>query len=64
MNTGTFKVVRAKHNVKGERQTPNEKRHLGDFPNRQKARAFCRNHKYSYDGLVIVHPDGTKEPYE
>lgn len=34
-----------------------------NFPTRQKARVFCRNRKYFYSKLVIVHPDLTEEEY-
>lgn len=36
----------------------------GIFEKRQQARSWCRSHRYKYDGLVIVHPDGTEESYE
>jgi len=35
------------------------------FPNRQKARGYCRSHQWDDIGaLFIVHPDGTEEKYE
>mgnify|MGYP000128416916 CR=1 FL=1 len=37
----------------------------GDFLKREMARQWCRNHWHSVAGnLCIVHPDGTKEPYQ
>ena len=44
---------------------PNKKRiwYSGLFGKRQQARKWCRTRQYKYDGLVIVHPDGTEEPY-
>lgn len=35
--------------------------HDGEFTKRQMARQWCRNH--GRDGFVIVHPDGTEEPF-
>lgn len=36
-----------------------------EFPTRQKAAQWVRNHRYMVapGSSVIVHPDGTKEPY-
>jgi hypothetical protein len=31
------------------------------FGTRQKARVFCKNRKYKYDGLTIVHPSRPDE---
>lgn len=33
------------------------------FSTRQKARVFCRNRKYFYSKLVIVHPNLIEEEY-
>ena len=35
----------------------------GEFDKRKKAVHWCRNHRFEHEGLVIVHPDGTEEPY-
>lgn len=47
-------------------QWPKRKRRLLNhaFADREKARQFCRNHRYEYSGMVIIHPDGTKEVFE
>ena len=36
------------------------------FSKRKKARNWCRNnfHAVHQEGMVIIHPDGTKEDYE
>lgn len=34
-----------------------------EFEKRKQARNFCNNRMYE-EGLTIVHPDGTREPYE
>lgn len=49
--------------VKGE--WPKRKRLLlrHAFTNREKARQFCRNHRYEYTGMVVIHPDGTREQF-
>jgi hypothetical protein len=43
---------------------PKPKRHFypGWFISRQKARQFCRNRCWE-EGLTIVHPEGTEEPF-
>lgn len=33
------------------------------FQKRQQARQFCRNHRWEYEELIILHPDGTQEPF-
>jgi hypothetical protein len=32
--------------------------------NRQKARQVCRNRRFKYVALYIIHPDGTREKFE
>jgi hypothetical protein len=48
----------------GEHPKPKRIFFKGDFDKRRKAAHWCRNHRFEYDGLVIVHPDGTEEPYQ
>ena len=36
----------------------------GEFDRRRKAWHWCRNHRFEHDGLTVVHPDGTEEPYQ
>lgn len=33
------------------------------FEKRQQARQFCRNHRHEYQDAIIIHPDGTEEPF-
>ena len=37
----------------------------GEFPGRQQARSWCRNHAVHHEAeqFFIIHPDGTKEPF-
>ena len=32
-----------------------------EFANRRRARRFCKNHEYVYEGMAIVHPCGKRE---
>ena len=47
----------------GNYPKPSRVFHKGRFSKRGTARQWCYNHKY-LPGLVIVHPDGTEEPYK
>jgi hypothetical protein len=37
---------------------------LGMFEKRQQARNFCRNRKWQYLDLEIIHPDGKREVFK
>lgn len=56
-NQTAFRVYWKGHYPKKSKQY-----HKGYFRKRQNARQWCRNHAW-LSGLVIVHPDGTEEPY-
>lgn len=47
----------------GDYPSPKRTFHPGVFPKRQKARQWCRNRSW-LPGLVIVHPDGSAEPWK
>ncbi len=47
---------------RGEHPKPKRQFHSGEFDRRKQARNWCRNHS-RLPGLVIVHPDGTEEPF-
>ncbi len=51
------------YRVASVRSGPKKKREVlpNVFKNRSKAYTFCRNHRHLYDGLAIVHPDGSFE---
>lgn len=36
---------------------------LGVFSKRQQARQWCRNHRFDFTNMIIVHPDGTRESF-
>lgn len=40
------------------------KKTLGKFAKRQQARQWCRNHRFAFEGMTIVHPDGTQEAFD
>ena len=48
---------------KGEYPKPKRLFFDGEFDKRRKAVHWCRNHRW-YEGMTIVHPDGTEEPYQ
>jgi hypothetical protein len=57
LDMGEFRVYRF-----GEHPKPKKYFFKETFPRRQQARNFCRNRSWE-DGLTIVHPNGTEEPY-
>jgi|GEM_PF-6941351 len=54
-----YTVYRRGRRVFGEKKRI---RYPNKFEKRREARNFCRNRTWEGD-LVIVHPDGTEEPY-
>lgn len=46
----------------GQHPKPKRQFYKGEFEKRQQARRWCRDRAW-LPGLVILHPDGTEEPY-